>query len=628
MRGEFLIAAIVLCAAPLHAQMFGAQSAELGAATSQFMSRGPGAEAAAMAGSVVSEVHDPTALYWNPAGLSQAGGMISGEHLFLVGGASYDFIGLSVPSSLGTFGLGMVQLGRDNIVARSAIDDPGYNVSNTQSDYMAGFAHGLGEHWSAGLTANILDFNMAGYSDTGWGLDGGLQGRYGQDDFLGLQQVVWLMGADMKNMVEPQINLAGSGEYYPRELRLGGGISFQAASRPESSGIIEHDRVTLLFSLDRTAGDPNVYPSLGLAYSYLNILIFRMGFDGALSAGMGFRTEDGRFSLDYSMENDLFGLNNRFTLAYRFSEPKLSSREIYREVVDPDYAEVRSRALSLAHEEFASGTTLFNSQDFSKAERPLRLAALLDPDSKKMVLAYRRAKKAARVEAILARETDAVLNPAPGQEEQAYIQIAELLDLGAGKRPRLIEEIHKIAPRIPAGRYADLSARLWSEGSASAKRLIALGRFGEAENVAATLGVIADSSTAANVAELQREIRQDGLAVRQNFDATESAESGRPDLALVKAAFALLRAFPDDAASSARAKAALASFRERHELPIRERLYLGKLYDLAAINEALGVPGDAEQSLKYLGDILTEDPANQNAENLLDAMADEGLAKP
>src|SRR5687767_13829257 len=102
------------------------------AGATQLLTRGPGAEAAALAGAIAPTVDDPTSLYWNPAGLARSGGAVTGEHLFLFGGARYDFVGLSVPSRLGTFGLGALQLNRGNIVARGAIDDPGASVSNTQ----------------------------------------------------------------------------------------------------------------------------------------------------------------------------------------------------------------------------------------------------------------------------------------------------------------------------------------------------------------------------------------------------------------------------------------------------------------------------------------------------------------
>ncbi len=151
MRLLIQLLALYLGNLPVCAQTVGATN---------LLTRGPGAEAAALGNTVVSTVHDPTALYWNPAGLARAGGMVTGEHLFLYDGARYDFVGLSVPSALGTFGLAALQLNRDNIVARNAIDDPGTNVSNTQSDYMVGFARMLGEHFAAGGTAGVYEADL------------------------------------------------------------------------------------------------------------------------------------------------------------------------------------------------------------------------------------------------------------------------------------------------------------------------------------------------------------------------------------------------------------------------------------------------------------------------------------
>ncbi|MDE2291889.1 MAG: hypothetical protein KGL53_07385, partial [Elusimicrobia bacterium] len=243
---------LALLAAPAAAGIVPART--VGAASTQFLSEGPGAAAAGLGGTVLSAVHDPTALYWNPAGLADAGGMVSGEHLFLYGGARYDFLALSVPSRFGTFGVGALQLERGNIVARSAIDDPGYTVSNTQSDYMAGVGAPVGRHWKVGVTGNVLDFEMAGYADKGWGLDAGAQGDYAQDELLGLERLVWSFGGTVKNLVEPKLTMMEDTEAYPRELRGGVSVAFQSASRASADGTLSHDRVRLLASVRRVAG--------------------------------------------------------------------------------------------------------------------------------------------------------------------------------------------------------------------------------------------------------------------------------------------------------------------------------------------------------------------------------------
>ena len=619
---------------PLRAQV-------LGAASGQFLSRGPGAAAAALAGSVVSIVNDPTALYWNPAGLAQSDGMISGEHLFLVGGARYDFMGLSVPSSFGSFGFGVTQLARDNIIARSSIDDPGYDVSNTQSDYMAGFAKNIGNHFSLGLSANVLDFNLAGYSDMGWGLNGGVMGHYEEDDFLGLRRVVWLMGADIDNFIAPQINLAGTPENYPASARAGGGISFQAASRPQDSGVIEHDRATLLFSLQRTVGDKNVYPALGFEYNYLDFLILRAGFApspsgftspgsglgnpssgffGGLTAGIGLRTEDRRFELDYSIENDPLGFNNRFTLAYRFSSSEKSEpvrRGIYREIIDEEYVRARTRALSLAKRYFSSGKIYFNQENFPKAEADFKLAASLNPDDAKIKEAYRRAKKAETMSRVHNDEAALSRGITPGQAAAEYKAIFELSVLRPKNQERWNQILRDLVSRLTPDEYALISGELFDIEASAVKESAGLGQLGRALKTAQSLKAVSSPRTLPQADVLAREMSNQADGLKTRFRLLLEQEGSTPDAEAAQTALSVLRAFPEDTKETKLARNLLRQFKDHHPLSIRESFYLKKLYYLAALDKASDLPDSNYEARRYLDQILTDNPASESADKLL-----------
>ena len=620
---RLLLQVLVFCAAgaPLYAQT-------VGAASSQLLSQGPGAEAAALGGAVVSTIHDPTALYWNPAGLANAGGMVSGEHLFLFDGARYDFLGLSVPSRYGTFGVGALQLNRDNIVARSAIDDPGYNVSNTQSDYMAGYGRSLGEHWSVGTTVNVLDFNLAGYTDKGWGLDLGSQGDYPQDDFWGLQRLVWSFGAQIKNLVEPKLTLLSDTEAFPRELRGGAGLSFQTASRPNVGGVISHDRAMILVSFRRVTDDPAIYPGLGLAYSYQNVLVFRLGYDGTVSAGAGFHTSDGRFALDYSMENKPLSLDHRFTISYRFTPAQARPEAIYEESIDDEYTRAKGQADALAQETFNAGQASFRDQNYRAARDAYRLAALLEPGDKETAATYQRAAETYRRAEIHRLSTDATLDPAPGQETQAYQNLARLLDLGADNKAELAARLRMLAQRIPTPDYLQLAQQDFDQRAQAARRLAALGHVTDALAIADTLDVLKSSQTALGVQALRAEITAKGAAIRKEFDDLEAQGGGDlSDTGRARAALALKRAFPDDGKAVARADAALARYRSAYPLSIKERFYLRKLYYLAAMRFAKKQDGETRYGQDFIEEILSRDPADADADALLDAMSREGLAR-
>ena len=612
--------AIYLGGIPLYAQT-------VGGGASQLLSKGPGAESAAMAGTSVSTIHDPTALYWNPAGLTQSGGTITGEHLFLFGGARYDFVGLSVPSQLGTFGFGALQLDRDNIVARSAIDDPGTNVSNTQSAYMVGYSHELGEHWSAGVVADMLDFSIDGYSAKAFGLDAGAQGRYDQEDFMGLKRVVWSVGAALKNLVAPTLTLNQDAETYPRELRAGAAMSFETASRPQSSGVIEHDRATVQLSVHDVAGTPGLNPAIGFAYDYLGLLVFRLGYDGNVTGGAGFRTPDDRFQLDYSMENEPFALDYRFTLTYRFGAPVTRPAEKFREVIDDEYERAKAQAESLAQENFAAGQAQFKDQNYRQAEEPFRLAALLVPEDRKMLAAYRRSQEAFRFQEIHRLSTDATLNPGTGQESKAYLEIAELLSLGAENKEQLARVLRRIEPSIPADLYAQYSLQVVNTSTEAARQFIAAGRFGEAKQVLEVLDVIASTQAAPVTAMMTQEINSKSGAVRADFENLLMEQKDHADVRLARAALALIRAFPDDAAAAARAHAALARYRTDSPLSMKEGFYVKKLYYLAAACYARHTAAALGDAARYLNEIQTRDPSDEDADALWSAMAREGQAQ-
>jgi hypothetical protein len=607
--------ALYLGTSPVCAQTVGA---------TQLLTRGPGAEAAALAGGMVSIVHDPTALYWNPAGLASAGGMVSGEHLFLYDGARYDFLGLSVPSGLGTFGLGALQLDRGGIIARSAIDDPGSTVSNTQSIYLLGLGRALNEHWSVGSTLNVLDFNLAGYKDKGWGLDAGVQGAYPQEEFWGLKRLVWSFGAAVRNLIEPKITLMSDTEAFPRELRGGVGLSFQAASRASASGVVAHDRALVLLSARKVSGDGALNPGLGFAYDYQNLLVFRLGFDGDLSAGVGFHTPDGKFILDYAMENKPLALNHRFTLSYRFLAPKTKPRETYAEEIDDGYAQAKSQAEALAHDNVATGEKHFKDQEYHEALAAFNLATLLSPDDKGIALAYRRAQEAFRRQEIHRLSTDATLDPATGQEEQAYLDLAKLLDLGADGRETLQRRLANIALRIPEEQRLRLSRQVVDRRLDAARRLVALGAISEARQLEDTAAVFASSEAAAGLAQLREETSAKEAALRKAFAAASSEDW--PGMTLARTALALRRALPDDGPLAETVTAALARYRAAYPLSMKERFYLRKLYYLAALRRARNVGDDAIESRTYLAEIQRRDPADEDADTLLDAMALEGLA--
>ena len=89
--------------------------------SNEFLTIGVGARAQAMGNSVIANVNDVTAGYWNPAGLVEieAPFQVSAMHSELFAGiAKYDYIGIAKPlnrDKKSTIGVSLIRLGIDNI---------------------------------------------------------------------------------------------------------------------------------------------------------------------------------------------------------------------------------------------------------------------------------------------------------------------------------------------------------------------------------------------------------------------------------------------------------------------------------------------------------------------------------
>lgn len=540
-----------------------------------------------------------------------------GEHLFLYDGGRYDFLGLSVPSPVGTFGLGALQLDRGNIVARNAIDDPGTKVSNNQSDYLLGFARRLGEHFSAGGTANILNFNLAGHRDMSFGLDLGGQARYPGDDLWALKQTLWSFGAVLKNLMPPSIKLLDEKDTFPRELRGGLSLSFNTFSRASlASGVIRSDRTSVSLSFRKVAGEPGLHPGFGLSYTLERLLVVRLGYDDGISGGIGLHTSDGKFAVDYALENKPLSMNHRFTVAYRFLKPAAAANAPSQHEVDEDYAKTLARAQSLSEEYYIKGQARFKDQQYAKAIEPLQLASLLDPENKGKAEAYKRAlevNRRGRLQKL--SDVDAV---APGNEVNVYKDLAAALDLRPANRAALIEIMKKLPGRMKPSDFETASQAAVEQRRAEILRLKTVGLTSDALSLIENLEVGQSTSSAGAVALLKEQVLSAGGTARAHLEvqAEDARRSGNDGQAL-RALTAIQRAYPDDRELAAKVESAKREVISRVSLTLRERLYLRRLYFLAAVRYA---NRNAEAAKDLLEEILRRNAADPEATALEETM--------
>ena len=588
------------------------------------LSQSPGAQGAALGRAAVAVVQDPTALHWNPAGLAGAGGAVTGEHLFLYDGARYDFIGLSVPSRLGTFGMGALQLYRGDITARATIDDPGYKVTASQANYMAGFARNIGEHWAAGATFNMLSANLAGYKDRGYGADAGARFESRSEDIWLLGRPLWSAGAVIKNLLAPRLKLDSDSEVLPRELRGGLSVAFDGFSRVSlNAGSIRKDRAMLGLGLSKLVGEAELRFGLGASYTLQDMLTLRLGLDDGFAVGVGFKTADGRFGVDYALEDRPLSKKHRFTLTYRFMKSTAAPAAPVAEIQDEEYARAKGRSEALGAEAYTRGQELFKAQRYEEAVESLASAAILKPEDGEARELYRRS--------IEVRQREDIRNLREKFDQQATVRVstgayhtlAKLIRYKPADCERLLEQARHMAEKLDADAREAVSAQIVAAGADDVHGALARGLDTQAVADTAWLQSVA-ASTQAKIAarELSAETTRLSKERRTRLEvAIERArKSGQHGRALL-AAFSLSRSYPDDAASARILDEARRDYAAILRLSAKDRIYIRKLYYLAAV---AWTKKDAERARDLLDELRRRDATDANAAALMDAMVSAG----
>ena len=325
---------ILLLALPLRAGDYAAD----------FLRIGVGARSAAMGGAFVAVADDPTAFYWNPAGLSNVRRIgLHVDHVPMFDGiAQYNVVNVALPLRNNmTLAVGWIRLGVDEIPRYASLQGTRldrltkgmYRSSGIADGYFADaedavmvsfskkltFDLGLGPksrmmiipiELSFGMTGKFIHQKLDDKVGIGQGVDVGILARSVSRDFVNGEAKSWLgVGLHARDLSRTSITWNTASKQNDRVesafvLGLAGSTYFESFD----------SRLTV--SIDQEVA-PYVETHTGVEFSFLNVAALRAGFvNDSFAAGAGLRFS--RFCVDYAFVTHDLGNTHRVSGGVNF----------------------------------------------------------------------------------------------------------------------------------------------------------------------------------------------------------------------------------------------------------------------------------------------------------------------
>jgi hypothetical protein len=256
---------------------------------------GASARSLGMAGAYTGLTEDATAVYLNPAGLSQ---MLNNEatfmHAVLFEGTYYDYLAyVQGFDDLGNFGLGISRLASTGFIGYDAHANPIPDFNMSQTAVMLSWGHDIISILSFGTCLKLVQESIETESDTNGGMDFSLS----------LHPFYFInIGCNVRNAVAPRLKLRSGSDAFPLSTRVG------VACR------LFGEKINADVDVEKTAGQVVKYFA-GIEGWVHPMVALRAGLNGSeTTAGLGFKYK--HFQLDYGIGFQDLGTSHRFSFTY------------------------------------------------------------------------------------------------------------------------------------------------------------------------------------------------------------------------------------------------------------------------------------------------------------------------
>lgn len=291
---------------------FGQSDGEYG--TTMNISYGAGARAMGLGRAYVAVANDPTAVFWNPAGLELVPKTtLTLFHNQLFEGTAYDFIGFVYPTlTYGTVGLGFARLGTDDIpfVDSFGFFDPSRILSYQENEFYVSYGKKFPRNIYGGFTFKIRRqaFSGTDFSPdaTGLGIDIGFM--YHPEWEGGIFSNLGF-GLSYRNFISPTLRLGVDSEEEPYHMTFGLVKGLRVGERNRVNVVLDFHK-SKLEGLSLLAGTEYIFREMGT---------IRLGFDNsslAFGAGIQYSFVKIDYSFGSTMSDGEFPPTHRFSITF------------------------------------------------------------------------------------------------------------------------------------------------------------------------------------------------------------------------------------------------------------------------------------------------------------------------
>jgi tetratricopeptide (TPR) repeat protein len=285
---------------------------------------GAGARALSLGRAYVALADDPTAVFWNPAGLEsvQQTSFTLYRSTLGLSGVNYDFLGLVYPTlNLGSVGIGYARIGVGDILYTDEFNaTDGSTFSYDYSELYIGYAKKVRWGMTPGITFKVhrQSVSLTGQDNSAFGLDAGLLYRPDFDEGVFSNVAV---GFHYQNLIKPELNFSANKDSLASKLTIG---------LLKSLPVGLNGKMNILLSYSQIQNGSGTLHA-GAEYAFSDMGNIRIGFDNnkpSFGAGAVYKFVNIDYAFGNLSEDNSLSAAHRFSVTFNFGKTRQEKIEL------------------------------------------------------------------------------------------------------------------------------------------------------------------------------------------------------------------------------------------------------------------------------------------------------------